>query len=136
MSFIQAQVKNTRELAMVDKAAGTVTVNRELLEAIVTTGLVQPADATTVRSEVAGVCNQAISAADALTQVPVILADSSDTWIADTANNTNVAHNYQRMILSNSTTVNNNGTDNASGIVVQVEPYGLTGDRKIICRFV
>ena len=136
MSFIQAQIKNTRDIEMVDKGAATVTVNRELLEKIVTTGLVQPADNTTVRSEVAGVCNQSIAAAEALTQVPVILVSSSDTFIADTTNNSAAADNFQRMILTSSTVVNNTHTDNASGIVEQVEPYGAASEKKIICRFV
>lgn len=136
MSFIQAQIKNTRDIEMVNKASGTVTVLKELLEKIVTTGLIQPADSTTVRSEVAGVCGQSISAADALTQVPVILVDSGDTFIADLANASNSAHNFQRMVLTNSTTVNNTGTDSASGIVEQVEPYGASSEKKAIVRFV
>jgi hypothetical protein len=40
------------------------------------------------------------------------------------------------MVLgANSTTVNNTGTTSGTGIVQQVEPYGATGDKLIIGRF-
>jgi hypothetical protein len=135
MSFIQSTIKNTRELITLDKATGTVIVNRELL-AYTTGGLVIPATSATVRSAVVGIANQAIAAADALLQVPAIAVDSNDTFIVDVVNNSNVAHNYQRMILTSSTVVNNTGTDDANGVVQQVEPYGVAADKKIICRFV
>ena len=120
---------------MLDKGAGTVTVNREVL-AYTTGGLVIPATSGTVRSDIVGICNQAIAAAEALTQVPAIAVDSNDTFIADTVNNTLAADNYKRCVLTSSTVVNNSGTDSASGVVQQVEPYGLTTDKKIICRFI
>jgi hypothetical protein len=41
-----------------------------------------------------------------------------------------------RCILTDSLTVNNTGTDDASGVVQQVEPYGAAADKKIICRFI
>ena len=105
--FIQAQVKNpTRSLVMLDKLANTVTTANQVL-AKTSGGMVIPAANTTVRSEIMGICNQTIAAAELLTQVPAIEVFENDTFIADTANNTNVAHNYQRMILSNSLTVNN-----------------------------
>ena len=135
MSFVQAQIKNTRELVMLDKGASTVTVNKEIL-AYTTGGLVIPATSGTVRSDIVGICNQSIAAAEALTQVPAISVDSNDTFIADVTNNSDAAHNYQRMVLSSSTVVNNTGTDSASGVVQQVEPYGAAANKKIICRFV
>jgi len=135
MSFVQSRIKNTRELVMLDKEAATVIVNREVL-ATTGAGLVVPATSATVRAAVMGISNQAIAAAEALTQVPAISIDSEDTFIVDTANATNAAHNYQRMVLTDSLTVNNTGTDDADGIVIQVEPYGVTGEKKIICKFV
>ena len=134
MSFIQAVIKNTRQLVMLDKLTGTVTTIHQIL-AKNAGGVVIPATSGTVRSEIEGICNQTISAADALLQVPAIVIASGDTFIADVANNSNAAHNYQRMILSTSLVVNNTGADDANGVVEQVEPYGVTTDRKIICRF-
>jgi hypothetical protein len=135
MSFVQSKLKNTRELVTLDKGASTVTVNREVL-AYTTGGLVIPATSSTVRSAVVGICNQAIAAAESLTQVPAIAVDSNDDFIATTANNSDAAHNYQRMVLTDSLTVNNTGTDSASGVVQQVEPYGPAANKQIICRFV
>ena len=120
---------------MLDKGANTVTVKAEIL-AYTTGGLVIPATSSTVRSAVVGISNQAIAAAEALTQVPAIAVDSNDTFIADVTNASDVAHNYMRMILTSSTVVNNTGTDDANGVVQQVEPFGVASNKKIICRFV
>lgn len=132
--FIQAKIKNTREIVMLDKLANTVTTKNQIL-AKNTGGVVIPATSSTVRSEIEGVCNQTIAAAEALTQVPAIVVTSADTFVVDVANNSNAAHNYQRMILTDSFTVNNTGTDSASGVVEQVEPFGAASDKKIVCRF-
>jgi hypothetical protein len=132
--FIQSRIKNTRQLVMLDKLANTVTTVNQIL-AKNTGGVVIPATSSTVRSEIEGICNQTIAAAEALTQVPAIVVSGNDTFIVDTANATSATHNYQRMILTDSLTVNNTGTDDANGVVEQVEPYGLAADKKIVCRF-
>ena len=101
-----------------------------------TTGLAVPATSSTVRADLLGVCNQTIAAADALTQVEVIRPSDEDTFIFSTTNNTVATDNGQAMILgANSTTVNNTHTTSATGIVQQVEPFGATGDKLIIGRF-
>ena len=134
--FIQAQIKNpTRSLINVNKLAATVTTINQIL-AKNTGGVVIPATNSTTRSEIVGVCNQSIAAAEVLTQVPVIEIFENDTFVADVTNNSNVAHNGQRMILTDSLTVNNTGTDSASGVVEQVEPYGAAADKKILVKFV
>lgn len=134
MSFVQSIIKNTRELLMLDKDAATVTTINEVL-AKDGTGLVIPASGTTVRSELEGICNQSIAAAEALTRVPAIVISSEDVFIADTRANSDIAHNYQRMVLVNSLVVANTGTDDASGILQQVGVYGASTDKKILCRF-
>ena len=101
-----------------------------------TGGKVIPATSTTVRSEIQGIANLSISAADAQTSVLAIAVDSADTFVVDSTNNSNAAHNYQRMVLSNSLTVNNTGTDNPDGVVEQVAPFGDAADKKIVVRFV
>lgn len=134
MSFLQAYIKNgTRSLVMVNKATGTVTVNREVLDLVA--GLAVPATSSSTRETIIGVCNQAISAADALTQVPVIETFQNDTWIADSTNNSNTAHNGQSMVLTNSTTVNNTGTTSAVGVVEQVDVFGVASNKKILVKF-
>lgn len=134
--FIQNTIKNpTRSIDTYNKGAAVVLDKGELLEKAAS-GLCQPADSSTVRSEVIGVCNQDIAAADALTQVEYIEIFQNDLFIVDTTNNSNAAHNGQRMVLTDSKTVNNTGTDDANGIVQQEEVYGDPADKKIIVKFV
>ena len=133
--FIHDKIKNpTRSLIEVPKAAGQATVMHELLAWAA--GLAVPATSITVRSEVIGVSNADILVTDALTRVLVIEIFDNDTWVVDCTNNSNVAHDGQRMVLTDSTHVNNTGVDTASGIVIQVEPFGLPADKKIIVKFV
>ena len=131
----QAVIKNSRHLALANKASGTALTLGEIL--MQTAGLAVPATSSTVRADLHGVCNQTIAAADALEQVLYIVPSDEDTFIFSTTNNTNSAHNGQVMVLgANSTTVNNTGTTSGTGIVQQVEPYGATGDKLIIGRFI
>lgn len=131
----QATIKNTRQLLEANKAAGTVVTKGEILD--LTAGLAVPATSSSTRATILGVCNQTIAAAEALTRVPYIVPSDEDTFIFSTTNNTNTAHNGQDMIIgANSTTINNTGTTSAVGVVRQVEPYGATGDKLIIGRFI
>jgi hypothetical protein len=133
-SVKQATIKNTRQLRLGNKAANTVTTAGEIL--MRTAGLLVPATSSTVVADLAGVCNQTIAAAEALTQVPYIVPSDEDTFIFTTTNNSDATHNGQAMVLgANSTTVNNTGTTSATGIVQQVEPYGAAADKLIIGRF-
>lgn len=59
-------------------------------------------------------------------------------FIADTANNSAAADNGDRMVLTDSNTVNNTGTDSAAkeAVVIQIAPVGAAADKKILCRVV
>ena len=130
----QAVIKNTRQLALANKASGTVLTLGEIL--MQTAGLAVPATSSTVKADLLGVCNQSIAAAEALTQVPYIVPSEQDLYIFSTTNNTNPVHNGQAMILgANSTTVNNTGTTSPTGIVQQVDILGAVADKLIIGRF-
>ena len=130
----QAIIKNTRQLALANKASGTVLTSGEIL--MVTAGLAVPATSSTVRADLLGVCNQTIAAAEALTQVPYIVPSDEDVYIFTTTNNTSETDNGQAMVLgANSTTVNNTHTTSATGIVQQVGTIGATGDKLILGRF-
>lgn len=134
-SVKQAVIKNSRQLALANKEAATVLTAGEIL--MQTGGYAIPATSSTVRADLLGVCNQTIAAAEALLQVPYIVPSDEDLYIFSTTNNTNALHNGQAMVLgANSTTVNNTGTTSGTGIVQQVEPFGATGDRLIIGRFI
>jgi len=131
----QAAIKNTRDIELANKAAGTATTLGEIL--MLTAGLAVPATNATVSATLLGVCNQTIAVADALTQVSYIVPDYEDTYIFTTTNNTVATDNGQAMVLgADSTTVNNTHTTSATGIVQQVAPLGATGDKLIIGRFI
>jgi hypothetical protein len=133
-SVKQAIIKNTRQLALANKASGTVLTSGEIL--MVTAGLAVPATSSTVRADLLGVCNQTIAAAEALTQVLYIVPSDEDVYVFSTTNNTLETDNGQAMVLgANSTTVNNTHTTSATGIVQQVGTIGATGDKLILGRF-
>jgi len=129
----QATIKNTRELRLENKEAATVMTLGVILAQ--TAGYAVFADSGTVVADLLGVCNQTITAAEALTQVSVIRPSDEDTFIFDVTNASDATHNGQAMVLTDEVTVNNTGTTSGTGIVQQVEPYGDSGDKKIIGRF-
>lgn len=135
MSFIQAVIKNpTRSLKEVPKGTSVVSVKGRLL--VWASGLAVEAAAGATVATMIGVCNQDISAADALAIVPVIELFPNDVWIADSTNNSNAAHNGQEMIIgANGGLVNNTGTTDTAGVVQQVGVYGAAADKKILVRF-
>jgi hypothetical protein len=136
MSFIQAYIKNpTRSISLQNKATGTVTTSGNVLD--LTAGLAVAATASSTRDTIVGVSNQTISAADALTQVPVFDLFDQDVWIADSTNNSDPLHNGQAMILgANAGVVNNTGTTSAVGVVTQVGVKGAAADKKILVKFI
>lgn len=132
--FIQSIIKNpTRSLTLVNKADDQATVVNQLLA--YDSGLAVPADNSTVKADIVGICNKTIAAADAETQVPIIEIFPEDVYIVDSKNNSNVLHNGQDMVLDDSLTVNNTGTTSATGIVKQVGVYGAAADKKILVKF-
>ena len=135
MSFIQAVIKNpTRSLKKVPKGTTVQMIKGYVLAWA--SGLAVLATSSTVVADVIGVCNEDISVAAALAQVEVIEAFQNDVWLVDSTNNSNAAHNGQKMILgANGGVVNNTGTTSAVGIVQQVDVYGATSDKKILVRF-
>lgn len=132
--FVQAYVKNgTRSLTTANKATSQVSTIKEVLD--LTAGLAVPASASSTRETVIGVCNQTISAAEALSQVPFIELFQNDVWVVDSTNNSNPLHNGQSMVLTDSTHVNNTGTTSAVGVVEQVDVFGVPSDKKILVKF-
>jgi hypothetical protein len=136
--FIQSTIKNpTRSLVLANKGSSVVTTANYLMVTDLSSGLVVDATSGATEATIAGVCNQAISAADALTQVLLIQTFENDEWVVDSTNNSNTAHNGQAMIIgANAYTVNNTGTTSAVGVVVQVGTFGAAADKKIIVRFI
>lgn len=94
------------------------------------------ATASSTVESLAGVLVSAVASADTSAQVQEIV--DGDEYIADTTNNSSASHNYHRMILTDSLTVNNTGTDDTTdnAVFMQIAPVGAAGDKKILGRFV
>jgi len=129
----QATVKNTRQLLDANKADDVVMTLGVILAQ--TAGLAVFADSGTVVADLLGVCNQTITAAEALETVSYIVPSDEDTYIFPVTNNSDATHNGQAMVLTDETAVNNTGTTSATGIVQQLEPYGAAADKLIIGKF-
>ncbi len=120
---------------MQNKASATVTTSGYVLD--LTAGLAVDGTASSTRATIIGVSNQSISAADALTQVPVFDLYDQDVWVADSTNNSDATHNGQAMVLgANAGIVNNTGTTSAVGVVIQVGTKGAAADKKILVKFI
>lgn len=131
----QAVVKNTRVLRMENKGASTVCTKGNIMD--LTAGLAVNATGSSTRDTIVGICNQTIAAADALTQVEMIVPGKGDTFIVDSTNNSDTTHNGQAMIIgANAHTILNTGTTSAVGVVKQVGTFGATTDKKIIVEFI
>jgi len=97
--------------------------------------LIAATSSSTIES-LAGVSVKAIASGDTTAQVQEIV--DGDEYVVDTTNNSDSAHNYHRMVLTDSTTVNNTGTDSTAdtAVFMQVAPIGAASEKKIIGRFV
>ncbi len=82
----------------------------------------------------AGIVVAATTTAD--TEVLLQRPITGDLYLVDTINNTNVAHNYQRMIWGTGHKANNTGTDvpGDTGILRQINPVGATTDKLILAE--
>ena len=94
------------------------------------------ATSSTTPEALAGVATEAKTTADTEMQVQEIQDD--DEYIFDLTNNSSANHNFQRMLLTDESEVNNTGTDDTTdaAIVVQIHPVGAASDKKMRGRFV
>lgn len=137
MAFEQTIIKNpTRSVTPFPKAGATAFAKGAVISKDLGSNAVIPATSSTPRSSVIGVTTQAITAGEALTEILGLEIFSNDVFLVDTTNNSDADHYGDRMVLTDSVTVNNTGTDNANGIVYQVGVYGAPADKKIIVKFV
>lgn len=137
MAFSQSIIKNpTRSVMSFPKASGTVYAKGAIIAKDLGSNATLPATSSTPRSSVIGVTTEAVSSADARTEINGYEIFSNDEFLVDATNNSNAAHYGKRMILTNSTTVNNTGTDDVAGIVYQVGVYGAASDKKLVVKFV
>lgn len=97
-----------------------------------TAGTVIPATSSTTPSRLIGVAMEAQPAT--ATTLLVCLVSPSQVWSADATNTANAAHNLQRMVLTNATTVNNTGTDSTNAAAV-FRQEGIVSTTRIVGRF-
>jgi len=100
-----------------------------------TSGLIKPATSASVKNEVVGVFTESI-AASVSTQANVELKMLGAEYVVTATNNSDVAHNGNKMLLTNASAVNNTSTDQAAGVVVQTGVFGAPSDKLIKVQFV
>lgn len=129
--------RNTRRAEKPTKATGLVTTTGALYFNSITTGALQLAGVATTTNQQLYRANETIAAADLRTDVHCTLVDIGDRYLVDVDNNSNAAHNGQRMILNASgLTLTNTGTDvpGTTGVFVQVSPVGAAAAKQIIAE--
>lgn len=137
MAFYLVTSAHTRFGKKVPKSTSQAILNGQVLGWDVTAGQVIPLDNTSTFDEALFVSTEAVTAPAALSEVHTIKINENQQYIADTVNNSNAAHNGQRMILnSTGTQANNTGTDSAVGVVRQVGVVGPASQKQIMVEFV
>lgn len=137
MAFYLVTSANGRYGLDLAKSTSQAILDGQVLVYNLTTGNVEPADNTTTFDAVQYVSTEAITAGAALGKVHALTVSENDRFIADTVNNSNVAHNGQRMILdATGVLANNTGTDSAVGVVRQVGVIGAASAKQILVEFV
>lgn len=133
MAFQVVASRGPRDGQRLIKATSQAIVNGDFLVRS-TGGDIVPGTSSAVVGDFEGCATESVTTAQALGDVGALVPIKGDFVLADTTNNTSITHNYQRMILTNSQTVNNTGTDSAVGVVEQVAVVGAASDKKILCR--
>jgi hypothetical protein len=135
MAFKLITPKNTRDIRSVKRAGSLATTVDALYFNSITTGSIQLAVAATTANQVLYKANETTTASTSPFSATIVSKD--DEFLVDTENNSNAAHNGQRMILGTTgLTLNNTGTDVAgtTGVFVQLDVVGAAADKKIIAR--
>lgn len=141
MSFKLITTKNTRDIRAVKRAVSLATTVDALYFNNITTGSIQLAVAATTANQVLYKANETTTAST--NPFSGTIVSKEDEFIVDTDNNSNVAHNGQRMVLgATGLTLTNTGVDVATttyaigitGVFVQLDVVGAAADKKIIAR--
>lgn len=134
MSFKLITPKNTRDVRSVGRSSLAITTGALYFNSI-TTGALQLAVAATTANQTLYLANETLASGS--TPFSATVCSKEDEFLVDTENNSNSAHNGQRMILgATGVTLNNTGTDvsGTTGVFVQLAVVGAAADKKIIAR--
>lgn len=118
-------------------AAGTAYVVGDLIMRKTTTGVCEAATSSVTPNllEPGGIVNKAASTTD--TEVQLVNVDYNTVYSVESANNSNSAHRYMDMTLTDLNTVNNTGTDNVTNpACYQVGEVGAASDKTLLVKFV
>lgn len=133
MSFKLQTIKNTRDVQAVKRASAVATTAGKLYQFSVTTGAAEAAAAATTATQILFLANE--TTASGTTPFSATVVATGDVFLVDTTNNSNSAHNGQRMVLNaTGDGLNNTGTDAAAGPFEQVDVVGAAADKKILAR--
>ena len=94
------------------------------------------ATSSSSREDIAGVAREARTTAN--TTVLYEPVDTRSVYKASLTNNSNTAHNFHRMVLTDEDAVNNTGTDSTAdtAVVEQLYPIGAASDKRAAVRFI
>lgn len=115
---IASQAYTIGDLAMLDRTADAVDV--------------VPATAATTTTGVYAVAMETVTSS--ATECLFCLVTPDQVWEVDSANNSNTNHNYQRMLLTDKSSVNNTGTDNTTdeAVFMQTGAVGAVASKKLV----
>lgn len=96
---------------------------------------VVPATSSTTTTNLYAVAVEAV--ASTATELLCAIITPEQEWGTESANNSNVSHNYQRMLLTDANTVNNTGTDNTTdeAVFMQTGTIGTAASKRIVGKF-
>ena len=96
---------------------------------------VVPATSSTTTTNLYAVAMETVTSAATELLCAIITPDQE--WSAESANNSNASHSYQRMLLTDANTVNNTGTDNTTdeAVFMQTGTIGAAASKRIIGKF-
>lgn len=91
------------------------------------------ADASTEHWQLKAVATETIASTVSVLKATLVVSVGQH-WACETANNSAAADNGDRMLLTDTNTVNNTGTDNTSeeACVIQLDPLGAATDLRIV----
>lgn len=132
MSFVNQTTKHTQNKRNVVKPLALAISKGAIYVNNVSTGALELAVAGTPTAKVFYLANES-QAANASTTVNCDVVSREDIYLVDLANNSNAAHNGQRMaIATGALTLTNSGTDAAAGQFEQIAPVGVAADKKAL----
>ena len=116
--------------------AGTAYVAGDLIMRKTTGGVCEAATSSITPNlmEAGGIVDSAVSTTD--TVAVVLNIDYNTVYEVESANNSNSAHRYMFMTLTDLNTVNNTGTDNVTNpACYQVGEVGVAADKRLLVKF-